>query len=235
MREERPPTYQAAGLALVLEGAVVIAVLATVVTGTQLSSRLIAFRLDPGSVAVAIVWVVGLTALSFVDVIGLGYRAASDRPPGSGTTRPRRTLTQVLYSEQWSAGSSQGAIPTDSEYGPRCPSDAYDAPSMRTTDPRVERSPLRVTQSAARSRMWAGRDKWALPRLDTEKEAVINLRRAVSALPAWSSAAMDSLSGPGLHAHRCCGRVVIGFRVRARSSQTRPGPTSALVESQEDC
>ena len=228
MREERPPTYQAAGLALVLEGAVVIAVLATVVTGTQLSSRLIAFRLDPGSVAVAIVWVVGLTALSFVDVIGLGYRAASDRPPGSGTTRPRRTLTQVLYSEQWSAGSSQGAIPTDSEYGPPCPSDAYDAPSMRTTDPRVERSPLRVTQSAARSRMRADRDKWALPRLDTEKEAV-------SALPAWSSAAMDSLSGPGLHAHRCCGRVVIGFRVRARSSQTRPGRTSTLVESQEDC
>ena len=60
VRERRPLTYQAASLALVLEGAVVIAVLATVVMGTQLPSRLIAFRLDPGSVAVATVWVVGL-------------------------------------------------------------------------------------------------------------------------------------------------------------------------------
>ena len=41
------------------------------------------------------------TALSFVGVIGLGYRAASDRPAGSETTRPRRTLDQVLHNQQW--------------------------------------------------------------------------------------------------------------------------------------
>ena len=40
-------------------------------------------------------------ALSFVGVIGLGYRAASDRPAGSGTTRPRRTLDQVLHNQRW--------------------------------------------------------------------------------------------------------------------------------------
>ena len=60
VRVKRPLTYQAASLRLVLEGAVVVAVLAVVVMGTQLPATLVAFRLTPDVVAIAAVWVVGL-------------------------------------------------------------------------------------------------------------------------------------------------------------------------------
>ena len=47
VRERRPLTYQAASLLLVLEGAVVVAVLVAVVMGTQLPKTLVLFRLSP--------------------------------------------------------------------------------------------------------------------------------------------------------------------------------------------
>jgi cation:H+ antiporter len=60
VRVRRPLTYQAASLRLVLEGAVVVAVLAVVVMGAQLPKSAIAFRLTPDVVGIAAVWVVGL-------------------------------------------------------------------------------------------------------------------------------------------------------------------------------
>ena len=60
VRVKRPLTYQAASLRLVLEGAVVVAVLAVVVMGAQLPRTAIAFRLTPDVVGIAVVWVVGL-------------------------------------------------------------------------------------------------------------------------------------------------------------------------------
>jgi cation:H+ antiporter len=56
----RPLTYQAASLRLVLEGAVVVAVLAVVVMGAQLPKTAVAFRLSPDVVGIAVVWVIGL-------------------------------------------------------------------------------------------------------------------------------------------------------------------------------
>ena len=60
VRVRRPLTYQAANLRLVLEGAVVVAVLAVVVMGAQLPKTAIAFRLTPDVVGIAVVWVAGL-------------------------------------------------------------------------------------------------------------------------------------------------------------------------------
>lgn len=60
MRTRRPLTYQAASLTLVIEGAVVLAVLAVVVMGTQLPDTLVFFRFSPDVVLVAAVWVAGL-------------------------------------------------------------------------------------------------------------------------------------------------------------------------------
>jgi cation:H+ antiporter len=60
VRVKRPLTYQAANLGLVLEGAVVVAVLVTVVMGAQLPKGAIAFRLTPDVVAIAALWLVGL-------------------------------------------------------------------------------------------------------------------------------------------------------------------------------
>ena len=63
VRGSRPLTYRAASLVLVLEALLVVAVLAVVVAGAQLPAHLIAFRLAPGSVLIAVLWVAGLFLL----------------------------------------------------------------------------------------------------------------------------------------------------------------------------
>ncbi len=63
VRGERPLTYRAASLVLVLEAGLVVAVLGVVVAGAQLPASLIALRLTPAPVLIAILWVVGLLLL----------------------------------------------------------------------------------------------------------------------------------------------------------------------------
>jgi len=63
VRGRHPLTYHAASLVLVLEAALVIAVLAVVIAGTQLPAGLVRFRLAPAGVLIAILWVVGLLLL----------------------------------------------------------------------------------------------------------------------------------------------------------------------------
>ncbi len=60
VRERRPLTFQAASLTLVIEGAVVLAVLAVVIMGTQLPKNLVYARLSPDVILIAAVWVAGL-------------------------------------------------------------------------------------------------------------------------------------------------------------------------------
>jgi len=60
---DRPLTYRAASLVLLLEGVLVVAVLAVVIAGTQLSPDLIAFRLTPVAVLIPVLWVGGLLLL----------------------------------------------------------------------------------------------------------------------------------------------------------------------------
>jgi cation:H+ antiporter len=58
-----PLTYRAASLQLMLEGALVVAILAIAIMGTQLPSSLIAGHVAPGGLLIAIVWVVGIWLL----------------------------------------------------------------------------------------------------------------------------------------------------------------------------
>ncbi|MCU1592922.1 MAG: sodium:calcium antiporter [Frankiales bacterium] len=60
----RPLTYQAASLTLVLEGAVVVAVLLACVMGAQLPHDAVAFRLSPDVIGIALLWGVGLLLTS---------------------------------------------------------------------------------------------------------------------------------------------------------------------------
>jgi len=60
---DRPLTYRAASLVLLLEGVLVVAILAVVIAGTQLSAGLIAFRLTPVAVLIPVLWVGGLLLL----------------------------------------------------------------------------------------------------------------------------------------------------------------------------
>src|SRR5690242_6398359 len=60
VRPRRPLTYLAASLTLVLEGALVVALLLVVVMSTQLPASLIAVRITPGALLIAVIWAVGL-------------------------------------------------------------------------------------------------------------------------------------------------------------------------------
>jgi cation:H+ antiporter len=59
----QPLTYRAASLVLVLEAALVVAVLAIVIAGTQLPKTLIALRVTPAALLILLVWVAGLLLL----------------------------------------------------------------------------------------------------------------------------------------------------------------------------
>lgn len=64
VRVRKPLTYQAASLVLVLEGALVVAVLVIVVAGAQLPASLLHGRVTPDVVLIAVVWVVGLLLIN---------------------------------------------------------------------------------------------------------------------------------------------------------------------------
>ena len=55
-----PLTYRAASLVLVLEGALVVAILATVVIGSQLPTSLIFDRVAPAGLLIVVLWLAGL-------------------------------------------------------------------------------------------------------------------------------------------------------------------------------
>ncbi|MEV6737216.1 hypothetical protein AB0N14_09900, partial [Streptomyces sp. NPDC051104] len=74
-----PLTRLAASLQLVLEGALVVAVPAVVVMGTQLPPELHAAGLAPASVAIAALWVIGLVLLNRAGR-GLPWREGGDAP-----------------------------------------------------------------------------------------------------------------------------------------------------------
>jgi cation:H+ antiporter len=60
MKQKAPLTYRAASLVLILEAALVIAVLTVAIMGTQLPPTLIVARVAPGGLLIALFWVAGL-------------------------------------------------------------------------------------------------------------------------------------------------------------------------------
>jgi cation:H+ antiporter len=79
VRGDRPLTYRAASLVLVLEGALVVAVLAVVVAGSQLPSSLIALRVTPAALLITVIWIVGLFLLKRADS-GLPWHESGEAP-----------------------------------------------------------------------------------------------------------------------------------------------------------
>ena len=81
-----PLTYRAASLVLVIEGALVIAMLVVVVMGTRLSSSVIWARVTPAGVALLLLWLGGLWLVGRARH-GLPWHEAGN-PPG-GQLEPR--------------------------------------------------------------------------------------------------------------------------------------------------
>ena len=86
VKSDKPLTYRAASLQLMLEGALVIAVLVIAIMGTQLPSSLIVGRIAPSGLLIAIVWLVGILLLSRARR-GLPWHE-DGRAPGA-QTKPR--------------------------------------------------------------------------------------------------------------------------------------------------
>jgi cation:H+ antiporter len=89
-QEEPPLTYQAASLVLVLEGALVVAVLVIVVMAAQLPASAVAMRVSPGSVAIAAAWAFSLVLLNRAQR-GLPWHAAGEAPGGQEQPRGHAT------------------------------------------------------------------------------------------------------------------------------------------------
>jgi cation:H+ antiporter len=79
VRPRKPLTYLAASLTLLLEGGLVVALLLVVVMSTQLPASLIAFRLTPGAVLIAVLWGLGLLLVRRAGR-GLPWHEGGDAP-----------------------------------------------------------------------------------------------------------------------------------------------------------
>ena len=82
---QRPLTFQAASLILVLEGVLVTAVLTVTMMGTQLPKSLIAFRLTPEDLSLAALWIAGLWLLNKARK-DLPWQEKGDAPGGEKTS-----------------------------------------------------------------------------------------------------------------------------------------------------
>lgn len=85
-----PLTYRAASLQLVVEGAVVVALLAIVVDGTRLSPDAIYFRVTVPAVLIALVWIAGLWLVSRAQN-GLPWYERGNPPDGQDVPRGHKT------------------------------------------------------------------------------------------------------------------------------------------------
>jgi cation:H+ antiporter len=100
VRGRRPLTYRAASLVLVLEGALVVGVLAVVVAGSQLPQGFTLGRLAPASLLIAVLWLVGLFLLQRAGT-SLPWHESGDAPDGQEHPRGHsRQQTEHRASQQ---------------------------------------------------------------------------------------------------------------------------------------
>jgi cation:H+ antiporter len=110
VRGSHPLTYRAASLVLVLEGALVVAVLAVAVAGTQLPASVIAWRIAPEDVLIAALWVVGLLLIQRAGR-GLPWHEAGEAPDNQGKPKGHsRSQTEAKAAEQGTSTAKAGAI-----------------------------------------------------------------------------------------------------------------------------
>jgi cation:H+ antiporter len=118
LRGGDPLTYRAASLVLVLEGALVIAVLTVAVMGSQLPPSLIIWRVEPEALLIAALWIVGLLLLNKARS-GLPWQKKGEAPYGqeepsghSRTKKEREARTKRVSTARAAAVFSVAALVT---------------------------------------------------------------------------------------------------------------------------
>jgi len=109
VKGERPLTYRAASLSLVLEAALVLAVLAVVVAGSRLPRNLVALRLAPGGVLIALLWVGGLLLLNRAGK-GLPWHESGEAPDNQGPPKGHAARTQEKKATEAGTSTKKAAL-----------------------------------------------------------------------------------------------------------------------------
>ncbi|OBI72035.1 sodium:calcium antiporter [Mycobacterium sp. E740] len=109
VRGQKPLTYRAASLVLVLEAALVVAVLAIVIAGTQLPKSLIAWRITPSGLLILLVWVGGLLLLRQASK-SLPWHQAGQPPDGQEHPRGHSTAKTEQQATKAGIGTGKSAI-----------------------------------------------------------------------------------------------------------------------------
>jgi cation:H+ antiporter len=104
----RPPlTYRAASLVLVLEGALVIAVLIVAVMGHFLPSSLVVARIGPGELLIVVIWLAGLWLINR-SRDALPWHAAGNPPDGQEV--PRGHAAEMRAASTMALGGQRVAL-----------------------------------------------------------------------------------------------------------------------------
>jgi cation:H+ antiporter len=109
VRPRKPLTYLAASLTLLLEGALVVALLLVVVMSTQLPTSLIALRLTPGAVLIAVLWGLGLLLLRRAGR-GLPWHEGGDAPDNQERPRGHSKVTKEQQATQKGVSTGRAVL-----------------------------------------------------------------------------------------------------------------------------
>lgn len=104
-RGTEPLSYKAASLALVIEAVSVVAVLAVVIAGSQMPNNLVAFRLTPAPILIAMIWILGLVLVRRSQK-GLPWHQQGEAPGGQEKPKGHSKKQTTQRNSQLSTGAS---------------------------------------------------------------------------------------------------------------------------------
>ncbi len=104
-RGTEPLSYKAASLALVIEAVTVVAVLAVVIAGSQMPNNLVAFRLTPAPILIAVIWILGLVLVRRSQK-GLPWHRQGEAPGGQEKPKGHSKKQTTQRNSQLSTGAS---------------------------------------------------------------------------------------------------------------------------------
>lgn len=104
-RGTEPLSYKAASLALVIEAVTVVAVLGVVIAGSQMPNNLVAFRLTPAPLLIAVIWILGLVLVRRSQK-GLPWHQQGEAPGGQEKPKGHSKKQTTQRNSQLSTGAS---------------------------------------------------------------------------------------------------------------------------------
>jgi cation:H+ antiporter len=109
VRGDKSLTYRAASLSLVLEGVLVIAVLTVAVMASQLPSSFTVWRIDPGGLLIAVLWIAGIWLIAKARA-GLPWHEEGVAPGGQKEPRGHSRAKKEQKAASKGVGTGRAAV-----------------------------------------------------------------------------------------------------------------------------